>query len=117
MKSNRNLTRYIICENGDVFNKSDGTQVMKVNKEQYKLVTDDLFTSQLTKRTTNVVRRFTVDQIAKLWKDNESIKIDESGPGVVQENINSETIVEVAKGFQKLVKTSIKKSNRKTKSK
>lgn len=72
MKTNKNLARYILDENGDVFEKQTGEKVELINRSYYKLTTEEVFKSPLTGKKSNILRRFTVDQIVKVWNDKES---------------------------------------------
>lgn len=75
MKENKTLSKYIIDENGDVYSKETGEMVEMINKTQYKLETDEVFKSAITGKKSNVVRRYTREQIVKLYQDKESKKI------------------------------------------
>lgn len=74
MKENKNISKYIIDSNGDVYSKDTGELLPMVNKTQYKLETDEVFKSSITGKKSNIVRRFTRDQIVKLYQDKESKK-------------------------------------------
>lgn len=71
MKINKNLSRYVLDQNGDVFEKESGEKVELVNKTEYKLVTDEIFKSYKGK-SSNIVRRFTRDQIVKIYNSPDS---------------------------------------------
>lgn len=75
MKENKTISKYIIDENGDVYSKETGELIEMINKTQYKLETDEVFKSTITGKKSNVVRRFTREQIVKLYQDKESKKI------------------------------------------
>lgn len=75
MKINKNLSRYILDEDGSVFLKKDGTPVDQ-EKGQFKLVTDEKFKSSITGKTSNIVRRFTKEQIVKIWKAEDSDPVE-----------------------------------------
>jgi len=62
MKINKSLSRYILEQNGNVFEKENGEQVEMINKTEYRLVTDEKFKSAKGKES-NIVRRFTREQI------------------------------------------------------
>jgi len=100
MKINKNLSRYILDEDGSVFLKSDGTPVEK-EKGQFKLVTDEKFKSSLTGKTSNIVRRFTTEQIVKIWNDKESdpVEVFEQKQKMPKDNPK----VELTSNFEKAI--------------
>lgn len=75
MKINKNLSRYVLDQNGDVYEKATGDQVELSNKTEYKLVTDEIFKS-LKGKSSNIVRRFTRDQIVKIYNSPDSVSIE-----------------------------------------
>lgn len=79
MKINKSLSRYILEENGNVFEKENGEQVEMINKTEYRLVTDEKFKSEKGKES-NIVRRFTRDQIIKIYNSPDSVSIQKDNP-------------------------------------
>lgn len=75
MKINKNLSRYVLDKKGDVYDKSTGDQVELETKTEYKLVTDEIFKSYKGK-SSNIVRRFTRDQIVKIYNSPDSVSIE-----------------------------------------
>lgn len=76
MKTHSNFTRYIIDKNGDVFEKDNGIKVSKEKDGTLKLTTDEKFKSKITGRTTNIIRRFTPEEMIKIYNKAESLNFD-----------------------------------------
>lgn len=94
MKINKNLSRYVLDQNGDVYEKASGEKVELENKTEYKLVTDEIFKS-LKGKSSNIVRRFTRDQIVKIYNSPDSTdlskwKASEEDIKSLNENIASD---------------------------
>lgn len=86
MKINKNLSRYVLDQNGDVYEKASGEKVELETRTEYKLVTDEIFKSYKGK-SSNIVRRFTRDQIVKIYNSPDSVSIgSESKKDPIKEN-------------------------------
>lgn len=85
-KVNKNISKYLINELGEVFSIDSGEQIEMINKTQYRLETDEVFNSILKKRKSNIKRRFTREQIIKIWGDSESKPLSDIKENKIKED-------------------------------
>lgn len=86
LKVNKNISKYLINELGEVFSIDSGEKIEMINKTQYRLETDEVFNSILKKRKSNIKRRFTREQIIKIWGDIESKTLSDIEENKIKED-------------------------------
>lgn len=97
MKVNKNLSRYVLDANGEVYDQESGVR-MEYFKDQLKLTTDEKFVSSITGKASNIVRRFSREQIVKIWNDKESVLLSKLEK---QSKTDPEAVTEVKKEIEK----------------
>lgn len=74
LRSYKGLSDYLVTETGGVIVASTFAKVEPVNKN-YVLTTDEQFKT-ITGGTARLVRRFTVDQVKKMFADGTKVNVD-----------------------------------------
>lgn len=96
MKVYKSLSKYLLDKSGAVFSKEDGTQVEPMKGGLVRLVTDKIFVSRSGKRS-NIVRRFTKDEILQRYNHKDAIEESKVQDQVIEKapEVNNESKDEV----------------------
>lgn len=81
MKVFKTLSRYVLDKNGDVFERKTGEKVEPLPSGEVKLVTDEIFKSSITGKKTNLVRRYTRDEIIARFNNKDSVDVEKFKEG------------------------------------
>lgn len=83
LKIYEGLSSYLLAEDGTVYTHSN--EPVKLTRENnYKLITDELF--KIGDIHSRIVRRFTVDEVNKLWNSNKAFLLKKDVPKTEIEN-------------------------------
>lgn len=76
MKSNPNIPNYVVSPQGELFDIETGEAVEQIEKGVYRVETSETFFSKLKNRESNIKRRYTVDDLVKIYNHKDSFEVE-----------------------------------------